>query len=154
MKTLRFSGIFSSALLLGFILIKCKSPANLNTGIVVPTPSDNPQTEAKIALGKKLFFDKRLSLDGTVACATCHVPSKAFTDQLPLSLGIDGQHTERNAPGILNMAWHKELHWDGGIDHLEVQPLAPLTAPNEMGETVENVIKNSKNIYVIFVIFD
>jgi cytochrome c peroxidase len=146
MKTLRFSGILSSALLLGFILIKCKSPANLNTGIVVPTPSDNPQTEAKIALGKKLFFDKRLSLDGTVACATCHVPSKAFTDQLPLSLGIDGQHTERNAPSILNAAFLKTAMFDAHLATLELQVIVPIQEKTEMGHNMKDLIKQLRAI--------
>src|SRR5712664_2599139 len=65
-------------------------------------PKDNPQTPEKIALGEKLFFDGRLSADGTVACATCHDPARAFTDGKPGSVGIHGRTGERNAPTILN----------------------------------------------------
>ena len=111
-----------------------------------PAPNDlfkdNPLTNEGFALGRKLFYDVRLARDGIASCASCHQQFAAFsTFDHALSHGIDNQFTTRNAPGIFNMAWHKELHWDGGINHLEVQPLAPLTAPNEMGETVENVIK-------------
>ena len=67
----------------GFILIRCHVVKTLdpNLVIVVPTPSDNLQSDAKIALGRSLFFDKRLSLDGTISCATCHDPKKGFNDQ-------------------------------------------------------------------------
>ena len=103
---------------------------------------DNPLTNEGFALGRKLFYDGRLAKDGIASCASCHQQFAAFsTFDHAFSHGIDNQFTTRNAPGIFNMAWHKELHWDGGINHLEVQPLAPLTAPNEMGETVENVIR-------------
>ena len=103
---------------------------------------DNPLTNEGFALGRKLFYDGQLAKDGIASCASCHQQFAAFsTFDHAFSHGIDNQFTTRNAPGIFNMAWHKELHWDGGINHLEVQPLAPLTAPNEMGETVENVIR-------------
>ena len=69
-------------------------------------PSDNPQTPEKIALGQKVFFDGRLSADGTVACATCHDPARAFTDGRPTSIGIHGRMGQRNAPTILNA--HRE----------------------------------------------
>jgi cytochrome c peroxidase len=65
-------------------------------------PADNPQTPEKIALGEKLFFDGRLSLDGTVACSTCHDPARAFTDGRPVSIGVTGRAGQRNAPTILN----------------------------------------------------
>src|SRR6266851_4604172 len=64
-------------------------------------PADNPQTPEKIALGKKLFFDGRLSVDGTVACSTCHDPARAFTDGRPVSIGVKGRVGQRNAPTIL-----------------------------------------------------
>src|SRR5580693_6513966 len=71
------------------------------------TPSDNPQTPEKIALGEKLFFEGRLSADGTVACATCHDPARAFTDGRPTSVGIRGRAGQRNAPTILNALYNK-----------------------------------------------
>ena len=120
--------------------LKLELPSNF------PEPEDifkgNPLTNEGFALGRKLFYDGRLAKDGIASCASCHQQFAAFsTFEHPLSHGINNQFTTRNAPGIFNMAWHRELHWDGGITHLEVQPLAPLTAPNEMGETVENVIQ-------------
>ena len=112
MKIIRFSGPFLLLLLLALSLLKCKSPLDLNAGIVVPTPSDNPQSDAKVELGRKLFFDTRLSVDGTISCATCHKPGRAFTDNLTVSEGIKGQHTERNSPSILNAAFLKTAMFD------------------------------------------
>lgn len=112
--------------LLALSLLKCKSPLNLNAGIVVPTPSDNPQSAAKIELGRKLFFDTRLSIDGTVSCATCHKPGRAFTDNLTVSEGIKGQHTERNSPSILNAAFLKTAMFDAHLETLELQVIVPI----------------------------
>jgi cytochrome c peroxidase len=106
---------------------------------------DNPITQEGFELGKKLFYDGRLSADGNFPCASCHQQVSAFaTTDHTLSHGFADQFTTRNAPGLANMAWYREFHWDGGINHLEVQPLAPITAPNEMAETVENVIRKLK----------
>jgi len=154
----RFITIFSLCLLTGGVLIidACnkteRSSTTLPNAITLEVPSnfpqpedvfkDNPLTNEGFALGRKLFYDGKLAKDGIASCASCHQQFAAFsTFDHAFSHGIDNQFTTRNAPGIFNMAWHKELHWDGGINHLEVQPLAPLTAPNEMGETVENVIR-------------
>lgn len=102
----------------------------------------NPLTEEGIALGKKLFYDGRLSRDGSFSCGSCHQQFGAFnTYDHNLSHGIDNQQTTRNAPGLFNLAWQREFMWDGGINHLDLQPLAPITAPNEMGESIENVIR-------------
>jgi cytochrome c peroxidase len=70
-------------------------------------PVDNPQTPKKIELGEQLFFDGRLSADGTVACSTCHDPARAFTDGRPVSIGIKGRVGQRNAPTILNALCNK-----------------------------------------------
>src|SRR5688572_2397595 len=103
--------------------------------------SSNPLTVQGFDLGKKLFYDGRLSKDGNFPCASCHQQSAAFaTFDHDLSHGFNNQFTTRNAPGLFNMIWHKEMHWDGGINHIEVQPLAPLTAPNEMAEDITNVV--------------
>src|SRR5205814_3693931 len=97
------------------------------------TPSDNPQTPEKVALGQKLFFDGRLSADGTVACATCHDPARAFTDGRPASVGIHGRTGQRNAPTILNALYNKTQFWDGRAKTLEEQAAFPLVNPVEMG---------------------
>jgi len=104
--------------------------------------SANPLTKEGVALGKKLFFDGRLSRDGNFPCVSCHQPFAAFaTYEHDLSHGIDDQFTTRNAPALFNLAWHSNFHLDGGITHLDLQPLAPITASNEMGETIENVLQ-------------
>jgi cytochrome c peroxidase len=97
-------------------------------------PSDNPQIPEKIALGEKLFFDPRLSADGTVACASCHDPERAFTDGRPASIGVKGRVGQRNAPSILNALYNKKQFWDGRAKTLEDQAVMPITNPSEMGQ--------------------
>src|SRR5947208_10071855 len=97
-------------------------------------PPDNPQTPEKIALGRKLFFDGRLSADGSVACASCHNPERAFTDGKPTSTGIHGRVGQRNAPTILNALYNKTQFWDGRAKTLEEQAALPIVNPLEMGQ--------------------
>jgi len=97
-------------------------------------PPDNPQTTEKISLGEKLFFDGRLSADGTVACSTCHDPVRAFTDGRPTSIGIQGRAGQRNAPTILNAMYNKTQFWDGRVKTLEEQAALPIVNPVEMGQ--------------------
>jgi len=97
-------------------------------------PQDNPQTPEKIALGQKLFFDGRLSADGTVACATCHDPARAFTDGRPVSIGIHSRAGQRNAPTILNALYNKMQFWDGRARTLEEQASFPIINSFEMGQ--------------------
>jgi cytochrome c peroxidase len=98
------------------------------------TPPDNPQTPEKIALGQKLFFEGRLSADGTVACATCHDPARAFTDGRPASVGIRSRTGQRNAPTVLNALYNKAQFWDGRAATLEEQAALPIVNPVEMGQ--------------------
>ncbi|MEN9299519.1 MAG: hypothetical protein RLZZ429_1832 [Bacteroidota bacterium] len=101
----------------------------------------NPLTKEGIELGRQLFYDTRLSKDGTISCGTCHQQFGGFnTYDHSLSHGYNNSLTTRNAPGLFNLAWQKELMWDGGINHLDLQPLAPITAENEMAESLQNVI--------------
>lgn len=103
--------------------------------------SKNPLTEAGFQLGRKLFYDGRLSKDGNFSCASCHQQFAAFsTSDHDLSHGFNNSFTTRNAPALFNLAWMKTLHWDGGINHIEVQPLAPLTSINEMAESMDSVL--------------
>ena len=88
---------------------------------------------ARVALGQKLFFEPRLSGDGTVSCATCHDPARAFTDGRPLAVGIHGRVGQRNAPTVLNALYNKTQFWDGRVDTLEQQAALPITNPFEMG---------------------
>lgn len=100
----------------------------------VPVPAENPQTPEKVALGKRLFEDKRFSSTGDVACANCHDPKKAFTDSpLPVSEGIKKLNGTRNAPTVVNAAYMATQFWDGRSADLEDQALHPFTNPVEMG---------------------
>jgi cytochrome c peroxidase len=99
----------------------------------VPIPADNPQTPEKIALGKRLFEDKRFSADGTVSCANCHDPQKAFVDGLPTSEGIKKLKGTRNAPTVVNAAYYESLFWDGRRPSLEEQSKDPFVNPIEHG---------------------
>lgn len=98
-----------------------------------PHPLDNPPTVEKIVLGRKLFHDRRLSLNGTMSCAMCHVPEQAFTNnELATSVGVEGRSGRRNAPSLLNVAYMRHLFHEGRETALETQYIAPLTARNEM----------------------
>jgi cytochrome c peroxidase len=106
---------------------------------------NNPLTKEGFELGKKLFYDVNLSKDSTIACASCHQQFGAFsTYEHNLSHGYNNSFTTRNAPALQNLAWQKEFMHDGGIPHLDLQPLAPMAAPNEMGETIEHIITKVK----------
>ncbi len=105
-------------------------PAAMTASVIPPA---SPLRPAAVALGEKLFFDSRLSGDGTVACATCHDPVRAFTDGRPTSIGIHGRVGQRNAPTILNALYNKTQFWDGRAPTLEAQAALPITNPFEMG---------------------
>jgi len=96
-------------------------------------PGDNPMTAEKVELGKKLFFDARLSPDATVSCASCHDPKRAFTDGKPLAEGINARRGVRNSPTLLNAMFSTGQFWDGRAGTLEEQAKMPLTNPDEMG---------------------
>jgi|694.fasta_scaffold57634_1 cytochrome c peroxidase len=98
----------------------------------VPWPKDNPYTPQKTELGRLLYFDKRLSTDGTVSCATCHLPQDAFADHLPIAIGIKGRHGSRNSPTVINAAYLAHLFWDGRASSLEQQCVGPIANPKEM----------------------
>lgn len=101
----------------------------------------NPITLEKFELGKRLFYSTFLSSDNTISCASCHAQTHGFADHnIPFSIGVGGQSGIRNAPPIFNMAWLPYFMWDGGVNHLEIFSLAPITNPVEMDETMENVI--------------
>ncbi len=101
----------------------------------MPVPETNPLTAEKIELGRKLFFDKRLSADGSVACATCHQPDYAFTDKHPLAVGIGGKVGTRRSPRLLNRGYGRSFFWDGRARSLEDQVLQPIANPIEMGSS-------------------
>lgn len=102
----------------------------------VPFPEDNPYSKAKADLGKKLFFDPRLSVSGQIACASCHNSELGWTDNLTRSFGHDRQNGKRNAMTIMNAAFAHELFWDGRASSLEDQARFPIADPVEMNETL------------------
>ncbi len=107
--------------------------------------SKDPLTIARIELGRALFYDPLLSKNNTISCASCHSPFNAFahTDH-PLSHGIYDSIGKRNAPALFNLAWQSYFMWDGAVNHIDVQALAPISDKREMAESLENVIKKLK----------
>lgn len=109
----------------------------------VPVPADNPVTRDKVALGRKLFFDRRLSLNNTISCAMCHVPEQGFTSNArALAVGIEGRTVRRNAPTLYNTAYLRRLFHDGREYSLEHQVWTPLLANNMMGNRSFAVVIN------------
>lgn len=99
----------------------------------VPVPSNNPITAAKVALGRKLFYDRRLSLNDTFSCAMCHIPEQGFSsNEMQTAVGIEGRTVPRNSPTIYNVAYATTLFHDGRESSLEQQVWGPLLAANEM----------------------
>lgn len=102
---------------------------------------NNPLTEKKIQLGRKLFYDPILSRDSTISCASCHLQATGFTHiDHELSHGIDGKVGTRNSMTLQNLAWSNSFMWDGGVNHIEMQALAPITSEVEMDEKIENIV--------------
>lgn len=103
--------------------------------------NQNPLTEEGFQLGRNLFYDPILSKDNTISCASCHLQATGFTHvDHALSHGIEGRIGTRNSMALMNLAWSKSFMWDGGVNHLDVQPIAPITSSVEMDETLENVV--------------
>jgi cytochrome c peroxidase len=108
----------------------------LGLDLYLPAPEDNPLTPEKIAIGRELFFDKRLSRDGSVSCASCHDPERAFSDGRTLAVGVFGREGRRNAPALINRAYGRLFFWDGRVPTLEEQVLKPIQDANEMDMTL------------------
>jgi cytochrome c peroxidase len=104
----------------------------LGLDLYMPVPEDNPITAEKLELGRRLFGDRRLSRDGTVACASCHDPDHAFASPNAISLGVSARRGRRNAPALINRGWGRAFSWDGRVATLEDQVLRPIEDPNEM----------------------
>jgi cytochrome c peroxidase len=114
----------------------CLPGPPLGLDAFMPVPESNPLTPEKIALGRQLFFDKRLSRDGTLACATCHDPRRAFSDGRRLARGIGGAAGARNVPAIVNRGYGSSFFWDGRAATLEQQALEPILNPKELGLSI------------------
>ena len=112
----------------------------------VQWPKDNPYSREKAELGRFLYFDKRLSADGTVSCATCHQPDFAYTDGQAVSTGVNGQKGNRSAPTVINRAYSVAQFWDGRAASLEEQAKGPMANPLEMGTTHEIIVTKMRKI--------
>lgn len=146
---MKISGFFIASIILifGFNLgdaYKFKTPKNW------PKPvynfKNNTPTHEKILLGRALFYDPILSANNTISCATCHSQYTAFAHvDHDLSHGINDRIGTRNAPALMNLAWQKSFMWDGAINHLDMQSLAPISNPLEMDETLANLVIKLQN---------
>lgn len=162
-----FAVLFFSCLICLFGSLGCspaaeKSPVDSlnaqNPATPIPVPPlgitstfaelKDPPTPERVRLGRWLFYDKRLSADGTISCATCHRPEYAFSDITPVSTGIGGQKGTRKPPCIINQAWtlYPVFFWDGRADSLEAQALGPVANPIEMGNTHEAMIRTLEQV--------
>ncbi len=107
----------------------------------MPVPADNPMTAEKVELGRMLFFDERLSGDGTRSCYSCHLNEKGLTDGLPTAVGAYEKKLPRNSPTLWNIGWHREFYWDGRTPTMEKQVVGAWTGGNMGAKTDEIVAK-------------
>jgi cytochrome c peroxidase len=108
--------------------------------VAIPFPSSNSSSEAKRALGATLFHDKRLSADGSIACATCHDRQKGFSDGRVTAVGVPGRPLARHTPTLWNLGWAGPVFWDGRARSLEEQVAGPIVAPDEMAQAIAPLI--------------
>ena len=125
--------------------VESYEPWGFKTQSYFPAPAynfeGNKQDYNSFVLGRALFYDKILSSDNTVSCSMCHEQPHGFgSHSTSLSVGVGGAIGTRNSPPIFNMAWMPDFMWDGGINHIEVMPIGPITNPLEMNETIANVV--------------
>ena len=152
-NSLRF-GIFVVTALMTFavVLVGCRRqtettgfqpevvplPQQLTTYEAMTIPADNPMSPEKVALGRQLFFDERLSGDGSRSCNSCHLCEKGLTDGLPKAIGAFNKQLPRSSPTLWNIGYHKEFYWDGRSPSLEKQAMAAWTGAN-MGAKAEEI---------------
>ena len=117
---------------------RSKTPPGLDE--YYPVPETNLLTAAKIALGRRLFFDPMLSVDRTLACASCHRPTHGFSDTVARSRGVRAQKTVRNVPSILNRAYGQTQFWDGRASSLEQTVIQPIRNPREMDLSLQVLV--------------
>jgi len=133
----------SPAIPIAFLDSLTRLPGNISAlPASPPIPAANPQTPAKIALGKMLFFDTRLSRDGSLSCASCHDPAKHFSDMRPRAIGIRHTVLGRRTPSVLNAAYNPLQFWDGRANSLEKQAAEPILSSHEMAVPDENWLVN------------
>jgi len=155
---LTISLLFTAAILSTYLLGSCKKDQNtdglqlmqqeLPAGFPAPvyTFSDNPLSKEGFELGRKLFYDGRLSIDNLHPCSSCHQQIAAFgTFEHDRSHGVFNSHTLRNAPGLFNLAWSSSFHWDGEFSSLKDEAAQPINGHIEMGESYEGIINKIKD---------
>lgn len=147
------------SLLFACIYVSCKKDVEVSSfadeiKLVIPdgwpTPAynfeNNPLTKEGFELGRKLFYDPILSRDNSISCGSCHQQFAGFSHlDHAVSHGINDLNGTRNAPALSNLIWHNDFMWDGGVNHIEVQPIAAITNPVEMDETVSNLVTKLQN---------
>ncbi len=119
-------------------IVQIKAPLGLPP---VPIPADNPPTAETIALGRRLYYDPQLSVDGTISCASCHAPQFAFSDEHAVSFGVGKKTGNRHAPTVINSAYSPLQFWDGRAPSLEEQAKGPMANPVEMAHSLDGVVK-------------
>jgi cytochrome c peroxidase len=122
-------GVVLIELLVGLVI-----PLGLD--LYMPVPEDNPLTAERIERGRRLFFDPRLSRDGSMSCATCHEPDRGFADTRPVAVGVGGRYGRRNAPALINRGYGRAFFWDGRTKSLEDQVVKPIDDANELGSSL------------------
>src|ERR1700758_5391025 len=114
--------------------------ASFRRPAAVPFPADNPYSEKKRALGEALFHDKRLSIDNSLSCASCHDRAKGFADGKAQGSGVPGRQLKRHTPTLWNLAWAGPVFWDGRARSLEEQVAGPIESPDEMAQPLASVV--------------
>jgi cytochrome c peroxidase len=113
--------------------------------LLMPSPANNPLRPHTVALGRRLFFDRMLSSDGSVACASCHDPARAFAGGRTIAVGADGRSGRRNVPALVNRGYGRAFFWDGRAATLEAQVLQPIVNPLELGAALPTVVSRLAN---------
>lgn len=146
-KSGKLTGVGILLLLLGFAASLCGvlwgvegGPPLVPLPQAVASPAENPTTAEKVALGKQLFFDPRLSGGNDMSCASCHLPEKALADGLPRAKGAGGKEVARNTPTLWNVALQNSFFWDGRAGSLEEQALFPIESPDEMAQDLDELV--------------
>ena len=144
---LRFLILLGEIVSVSLFFAKCKSTGgSVSIYPSISHPADNPTSEAKIALGRELFFDVNLSRDRTIACITCHEPNFAFTDRVAVSMGIDRRQTDRNSPSLLNAGFLPTVMFDAHLETLEKQVIVPIQEHTEMDMDMKTLLKRLRGI--------
>jgi cytochrome c peroxidase len=137
---MRIATLFAAAVVPCMVVQAAEPRLPLGLDLYRPVPSDNRLTAAKVALGRRLFFDRRLSRDGSLSCAGCHNPKRALTDGRVVAQGVGGAMGNRNTPIIVNRAWGGSFFLDGRAASLEQLALQPVLNPRELGMSPEAVL--------------